>query len=258
MNTAAIEQDFRQKVCAQIRLEKEGVDRYRVFTPFIFDDGDHYAIMLRSAANQWFLTDEGHTFMHMTYDIDEKDWKTGTRSRIVNNTLSAFSIQNRSGELVSVVQNGEFGDSLYSFLQGLLKITDISYLSRERVVSTFMEDLHGFLKEFIPSSELNFNWRDPKNDQSGKYLVDVMIPTPTDPIYLFGLQNDDKTRDTTISIHQYEKWGTSCRTVAVFEDQEGINRKVLARFSDVCDRQFPSLKTDPQRIKKHLSHLMAS
>ena len=43
MTVESIEQDFRDKVSAQIRLAAEGVDRFRVFTPFLFDDGDHLA-----------------------------------------------------------------------------------------------------------------------------------------------------------------------------------------------------------------------
>ena len=38
-----------------------------------------------------------------------------------------------------------------------------------------------------------------------------------------------------------EKWGIPFRSLAIFEDQESINRKVLARFSDVCEKQLEPL-----------------
>ena len=43
MSVETIERDFKQKVCDQLRIASEGVDRYRVFTPFLFEDGDHLA-----------------------------------------------------------------------------------------------------------------------------------------------------------------------------------------------------------------------
>ena len=41
MTIETIERDFKTKVCEKIRLWGEGVDRFRVFTPFLFEDGDH-------------------------------------------------------------------------------------------------------------------------------------------------------------------------------------------------------------------------
>jgi hypothetical protein len=51
MTIETIETDFKQKVSQQIRLTSEGVNRYRVFTPFMFEDGDHLAIVLRHEAD---------------------------------------------------------------------------------------------------------------------------------------------------------------------------------------------------------------
>ena len=67
MPIETIEQDFKQKVCESLRLTSEGVDRYRVFTPFLFEDGDHLAIVLKREQGRWILSDEGHTYMNISH-----------------------------------------------------------------------------------------------------------------------------------------------------------------------------------------------
>ncbi len=50
--TIPVVQDFKQKVCDEIRLLEEGKNRFRVFTPFRFDDGDHLSIVFKKENNQ--------------------------------------------------------------------------------------------------------------------------------------------------------------------------------------------------------------
>ena len=78
----AIGRDFQEKVAAQVRIAAEGIGRYRVFTPFRFEDGDHLSIVLQQNMLGWTLSDEGHTYMHLTYDMDEADFLSGTRQQL--------------------------------------------------------------------------------------------------------------------------------------------------------------------------------
>lgn len=254
MNIDTIEREFHEKVSAEVRLASEGIERYRVFTPFLFEDGDHLAIVLKREGSGWVLSDEAHTYMHLTYDIDETDLQRGARQKIIANALSRFRIEDRYGELVLRVPEERYGDALYAFAQALLKVTDVSYLSRERVRSTFLEDFRALLSEVVPEDRRTYDWHDPQRDPQGMYAVDCRINGMARPLFIHALPNDDKVRDATISQLQFEKWGLNFRSLAMFEDQESINRKVLARFSDVCDKQFSSLMgINQDRIRRFIT-----
>lgn len=252
----AVERDFREKVCDKLRLASEGLDRYRVFTPFQFEDGDHLAIVFKREGSAWVLSDEGHTYMHLTYELDERDLHKGTRDKIITNALSVFAVEDRDGELVLTIPDQRYGDALYNFVQALLKITDVTYLSRERVRSTFLEDFRALMEETVPESRRTFDWYDRARDPDAKYDVDCRINSMARPLFVFAVQNDDKARDTTISLHQFEKWGLAFRSVAVFEDQESINRRMLARFSDVGEKLFSSLGANRDRIVQYVQDSM--
>lgn len=252
MITEAIERDLREKVSAQIRLVSEGLNRYRVFTPFILPDGDHLAIVLTGLGDDWVLSDEGHTYMHLTYELDEKSLYQGTRQTLITNALATYGIGDRDGELVLPVPDRSFGDALFSFIQALLKITDVTYLSRERVRSTFMEDFRTLMTEHVPASRREFDWHEPRLDPQAQYVVDCRVNGTQRPLFVFALPGDDRTRDATISLLTFERWGLPLRSLAIFEDQEAINRKVLARFSDVAEKMFPSLASH-ERIAQYLS-----
>lgn len=253
MSMETIERDFHEKVSAKVRLEAEGLDRFRVLTPFVFEDGDHLSIVLKKDQSGWMLSDEANTYMRLTYDIEESDLHKGTRQKIISNALSVFQVEDRNGELMIEVPDGRYGDALYSFVQALLRIADVSYLSRERVRSTFMEDFRALMNEAMPEKRRVFDWCDPERDPRAMYTVDCRINGMRVPLFVYALPNDGKARDATIALLQFEKWGIPFRSLAIFEDQESINRKVLARLSDVCEKQFSSLTANRERIGHFLN-----
>jgi hypothetical protein len=230
MTIEDIERDFKEKISEAVRLMPEGIDRYRVFTPFLFEDGDHLAIILTR--------------------------RNSKRQKLISNALSVFHIEDDDGELRTWVREEQFGNALYSFAQAIIKIADVSYLSRERVRSTFMEDFRSFVSEKVPESRRVFSWYDPIHDPQAMYAVDCRINGMPRPLVIFALPGDDRTRDATIALLQFEKWGISFRSLAIFEDQEMITRKVLARFSDVCEKQFSSLESNKDRISKFFEEIL--
>ena len=252
MNLETIEKDLQEKVGRKVRLTSEGLDRYRVFTPFLFDDGDHLCIVLRRRNGSWVLSDEGHTFMHLTYELDEKSLQQGTRNKIITSALAGFGVDDADGELRLIIPNERFGDALFAFVQALLQVTDVRFLARERVKSAFWEDFKELLGQTVPENRRTFEFHEPDHDPEGKYRVDCRINHLPRPVLVFAIPNDDKCRDATITLLQFERWSVPHQSLAIFEEQESINRKVLARFSDMCEKQFSSLGANKDRIVKYV------
>jgi hypothetical protein len=251
--------EFRQRISDKVEIEAAGHDTYRVLTPFMLPDGDHLSVILRRVGGTWELTDEGMTLMRLTYRIDADDLMQGNRLRIINDALSMFDVENRQGELAVEVQDERFGDALYDFIQALLRISDVSLLSREHVRSTFKEDLESTVRRLVPEPLLVPNWSDPQHDPEGKSPVDYWVERDYRPVAIFGLPNDGKVKDATITLLQLEKWGRRIHSIGVFENQEEIPPRTLARFGDVADKTFSALVGDSgQRFRTYLADLLAS
>jgi hypothetical protein len=258
MTIESIEASFKTKVADRLRIQSEGVNRFRVFNPFVFDDGDHLTIVLKREGSDWMLTDEGNTYMRLTYRLDEKSLYAGTRQHIISDALEMFGLEDRKGEICLSIPDESYGDALYSFVQGLLRVSDVNLLSRERVKSAFLQDFRDFIEESVRPEVIAWDWHHPTFDPEGMYPVDCYLNGQVQPTALFALPNDAKVRDTTITLLKLESWQAGVRSLGIFEDQEEVARAVLARFSDVCDKQFSSLAANKPRLLVYLQTIGAA
>ena len=253
MSIKSIEQDFIKKVSEKIRVVPDGKDRFHVFTPFRFDDGDHISIALKKEQDRWLLSDGGHTYMHLTYDIDERKLFSGTRERIISNALSTFKVEDRFGELILEVKDDRFGEALYSFAQALVRMGDVLCLSKDYVQPTFLDDFQLLLKGIIPENRREFDWYDEKYDSGKRYTVDCRINGLPEPIFVYALSNNDRIRDATIKIRQVMQWNIPFCPLGIFQDRESANQQVVGRFDDVCEEQFPKMEANKNKIIDYIS-----
>lgn len=251
MDIGTLEKEFRKKVCDEIEMFPEGKDRFIISAPFTFEDGDFLNVVLKKNGNGWYFTDEGHTFMHLSYD--DLDFERGKRKEIINSVLKTHDLENDSGELKCFVEDNYFSDGFYTFIQGLIKVTDIAFTKRERIRSLFYEEFQEYLVGLF-GDKCNFDYKESSKDSNGKYLVDCYVENEM-PLFIFGIYNNDKCRDAMITCLTFERWGSSFTSIGIFENQEDINKKVLARFSDVIEKQYSSLSSSKERLPDYLSKI---
>jgi hypothetical protein len=124
------------------------------------------------------------------------------------------------------------------------------------VRSTFLEDLKSFIQSQVPADRLSINWTDPNHDQKKRYPVDFRINGMRRPLFIYGLQGDNKVKDATIYLLTFEHWNLQFQSLGIFEDQGAINRNTLMRFTDVCDKTYSSLDENKDRIETHLKRIL--
>jgi len=249
MNAEQMLRCLREKVSNEIGIEEAGVDRFIVSVPFTFDDGDHFAITLHRQNGGWYFSDEGHTFMHLSYS--DVDFSRGSRAKFVDETINAHGIQNHGGELLLPVADEAFGDVLFTYLQGLSRLVTVTDWTKSRVKSTFWEDFQALLMRYVPEDLRLFRYHDPQIDPQGNYTVDCFIPAPKRTWHVYAVSGDDTCRDATISIMHYERGGRRFGSLALHNDQASLNRRAVAQLSDVVNKQFSSL-SDSERIAAFL------
>jgi hypothetical protein len=251
-----LQQDLALAVGHQVEVRPHDQSALRVETPFTFPDGDRLVIRLRDQNGVYEWTDLGHTLMHLSYDIDYDALSSGRRGELLEHTLTRLGLENRDGELVLAATSGnEFGESLLRFAQALLHVSDLHYLSRERVRSTFIEDVMRLLEREFPGRTTR-DYHDREHDPKGEYPIDCLVNHAARPVAVFAVLNDDRCRDATITLQQFRAWDRQLFSTAIFEDQERINRRVLARFSNACDKQFASLLGQERDIVAYVQRLL--
>ena len=254
MPIGTIEKDFIDSISAEIELVSDGRDRFYVYTPFRFNDGDHISIVLKKEPDGWILSDEGHTYMHLTYDIDEQQLFRGIRQDIISRALSSFGVKDRDGELILEIRDTGYGRALYAFAQSLLKITSVTSISRKHTHrKTFMSEFKEMMYSVASEDRIELDWFHEKRDPEGKYKVDCRINGMRTPLFVYALSTDRKVNQATIALYEFKAWKLPdfC-AVGIIRDRTKVSEKSIDYFRTVADDCY-SLEESGSKIKQVLA-----
>ena len=165
-----------------------------------------------------------------------------------------FEVEDRDGELVIDVSDGRpTAMRCMTFIQALLKIIDVSYLSRERVQSTFLEDFRSLIHEKAPEQRTTFDWFNPRHDPEGHLQSRLSNQRYADNHFLYTL---------FLMIIKLAMRRSHCmnssggeypfRSLGIFKDPDATSRKVFARFRAVCKDYFIGIPENHERIGEFL------
>ena len=244
---------IKKEICSNFEIEEKSDDRFIIHTWFTYHDGDELRIILEMTDEICKITDEGHTMMWFSYS----DYTfTEMRMDLLNRILRSNDVQMEDGEIYIECPPQEIGRSLNSIIQALLQITDLSFLSLERVASTFIEDLKGTISSIINEKAIPFtisydtHIKSPSGDI---HNVDIVIESPT-PIYVLGISNKDRCKDAIITLLSMKE--VRFKSIVVIDDRANIPKKDVNMLVNHANRPIFGIESEP--LQKYIVEVTAT
>ena len=172
---------------------KELRNAHEIVTPFVNHLNDRISLFVEFLDNGMIkLSDDGVTLDEL--NMFGINIKTPTRQRVLSDILKNFNLSISDDIIFTTAQNvSEFSQKKHNLLQGVLKVYDILFTSRENSTSIFKEEVFNYFFE-------NEFGGTPEPDLVGasglKHNVDYSIgATKSRPFTLIKLLQDPKFTD---------------------------------------------------------------
>lgn len=231
----SLKEEIQSRINTNIVIKEKRPELFQVYAPFYHEDGDMVEIFIEKSPNnpeKVRICDYGLTLMKLSYDIE----LSGVNQKVYNQILSENKLDEADGNIFFESELDSLNSGFMHYVQTISKVSSLHYFKHKRVKSLFYETLMDFiqeqLKEFNPKKEFIPL---PKNPED---KVDVLFEAGKIPIYLFGVQNDNKAMDVAYSCQAFKLAGLKYKSLVVYENFKELSNKTQSRILRATDKPF--------------------
>lgn len=236
---------IKRSMCADTGYTEIGMNRALLHTGHFFPDGDEFRIVLEYRGEEgWVITDDGHTAMWLSYEDFEI---TDSRKDILRRILNTNSVKFDEGEVYVECDENNAGRALKSLIQAIQQMSDLIFLRKETVRSTFNEELKEILhKSFGTRCTLNVV----RKIRDEEFVFDAYIEaggTEGSSIYVLSVHAKDRGTEAYIALlnieaerlidgkGEYHRKPGAPYYMTVISDDAGIPKKTMDRIINKSD-----------------------
>ena len=218
---------------------------HQVIIPIFHEDGDMVDIYVHDSPmgdGYVRICDFGMTLMRLSYTFDVS---TPTRERILESVLINNGVKRGDDGLYLDAPIGVVYQSMLQFAGCVQKVCNMRYWNRETVRSAFYDDLN----EYVESEMKRFSPVQNYAPLAGNDVlsVDWFLQHNGRDLYVFGVRGNDKAKDVTISLLEFQKARLSFISLVAHEDMDDLGKREKRYLTDNADLQYSTLSTFRER-----------
>lgn len=225
--------------CSNVGVRASG-DLITVALPMSARDGDSFSVYLSRTKAGWRISDAANTMMRLSYENDISKLLTGERGRLYDTILIENGLQEDDGEIFTEVPADQLVIGMFRLGQGLSRVEDIALWTRNRIESTFYNDLRDAILSIVPADEVTEGYT-PSFEGGDDYQVDYKVETPGRPLFIFGVNGKDKARLTTITLLKLKAAGVRFDSMIVCNDITDLPRADESRLLSAANDIVPTI-----------------